>query len=216
MTRAPLNAQRQAVLLSRANCWGLQKVAYRLSKKQAQKYVRSPDAQLVCGMAMRYYAEDQFFNNKKNSVVLFGQMMLVIRHQLSESLRMNPKSTLPNLVYGFWMWQFDGRMDEGLRLVKKAHSINPLHVGAIATLGDMYSNASGNCYDARQAEQMLKLAIKMDPNYAYPKVMLVSLLCKKKRYKEAKKYMKDYVKVIPEEFSESPSVRLWEKQISQK
>lgn len=210
MSRTPINAQKQALLLSRANRWGLEELGYQLAKQQARAHPKSADAQFLHGLAARYYAEYRFLNNRgADPVSLYTSLLPVIREQLHKAQNMNPKSALFNVGYGFWLWQFGDNMNEGLRLVKQARLLDPHHVGTIATLGEMFSNHSGNCYDPKQAEQLLRLAIQIEPNYAYPKATLMSLLYNQKKYAAAKQQFEAYTAVVPKEFRQTPDMLRW-------
>lgn len=214
MSRAPTNAQRQSLLLSRARRWGLDELAYQLAKKQAQAHPKSADAHFLYGLAARYYAEDRFLNNRgADPVGLYNSLLPVIREQLHKAQSMDPKSALFNMSYGFWLWQFGGDVNEGLRLVKQARLLDPRHVETIATLGVMSANRSGNCYNLKQAEQLLHLAIQIEPDYALPKAQLMDLLYSQKRYAEAKQQFDAYMAVVPPELRKTPSMLKWKKKL---
>ena len=119
---------------------------------------------------------------------------------------MQPDDAVTNLAYGFWLWQFGDEMGKGLGLVKRARRLDPNSVATIATLGAMYSNPSGNCYDIQDAERALRLAIQLDPSYAYPRWMLLSLLGDQKRFPEAKAQLDAYISMIPKESATSPAI----------
>ncbi len=213
----PLDIERQSRLLSRASEWKLQADAYRLYKQRAAEEPNSANAHLLYAMSARLYAETGLFKKRgATGIDTYNSLLPEIRSQFQKAISLNPRSARISLSYGFWLWQFDGNMEKGLRLVENAHQLDPQDVGTLATLGSMYANPSGNCYDAKHAEQALNSAIRLDPNYASPRWSLVSLLYEQKRFAEAKRQLDAYIAVIPTNFATSPEILQWQKILNQK
>ena len=87
-----------------------------------------------------------------------------------EALKLNPNSPEGNLQLGLLYSKQRANLPEAIRLLEKAHALQPKLAGTCAALGSAYLEA-GN---ARQAAASLELAVQLDPVGAAPYYLLAS------------------------------------------
>ena len=82
--------------------------------------------------------------------------------------------------------------------MKRAAELAPNSPTVHATLGLVYSNSSGNAYNPQKAEQELRAAIRLDPVFAYPHLVLASFYTyDQKQYQQAQKELNTYKNLAP-------------------
>jgi tetratricopeptide (TPR) repeat protein len=199
--KMPLGSSGHTKLLSRASRWNLADVAYQQYTLIWKKHPESASANLLRGLSARNYMDSLSGSlRQKNTASALEQVASlhqVTRSCLSKAVRLDPNSFTANLAQGFFLWQYDNQMPEGLSLMQKAVKIAPNDPRGHATLGEVYSNRSGNAYNPQKSEEEFKTAIRLDRSYAYPLSGLVFLYVNAERYKDAQWAMKAYLKLSP-------------------
>lgn len=127
-----------------------------------------------------------------------SQMLQIARRRLARAAQLKPDDPRIMVCYGFYLWQFYNQMAEGLRLMEQAQTKKPDDPFILVTLGQVYSNASGNKYLPRKAEEYWVKASKLDTLYAAPRWWLARFYAEQKRFMEANQEITAYLKLRPE------------------
>lgn len=196
--QTPIDSDQQARLTARADASRLQKETYETYTTLWKKNPSSAHANLRRGIAAQQYWQHLFRSRRNAAPSQAYEVYKVARSCLAKAVQLQPKSVPANVAYGFFLWQYDNQMDEGLALVRKAVSLAPKDARAHANLGNIYSNPSGNAYNPQKAEEELQKAVALDSSYAYPHWLLISLYVNTKKFKEAQREMEAYLKLAPE------------------
>jgi Tfp pilus assembly protein PilF len=98
---------------------------------------------------------------------------------LRKSHQLAPKSAIISAEYGFLIWQYESRMDDGLKLIKTAEQRDPNNPRIHAIRGLVYANSGGNDYSQADAINELQIAIREDPHYAFPHGLLSNIYLQK-------------------------------------
>lgn len=209
----PADSAQHQTLISRAYVSGFAKEAY---EEYAQLWKKQPNdayANFLLGMAAERYMQylTSPFANVKDRQKHFKEvnnLQEIARLHLSKTIRLQPKLAMANTVYGFFLWQYDNRMSEGLALVKKGVELDPKRSGGHSILGMMYANSSGNAYNPKRAEKELSTAILLNPLNSSPHEQLAWLYVNLRRYKEAQKEVQIYLSLVPESIAQSPGIKI--------
>lgn len=210
--KTPLRSPEHLRLISRSGNSGLAQAAY-LQYNALWKKSNNAETNFLRGLAAQRYMN--FLNDpfkKPANLQAFlkqsNELHAITRSSLAQAVKLQPKSPTANVAYGFFLWQYDSRMADGLALVQNGVSLNPKSAGARATLGSIYANSSGNAYNPKKAEQELQKAIALDPSYAFPHWGLMALAVEMKEYQKAQREMSAFLKLAPDGTAQKPSVKL--------
>jgi tetratricopeptide (TPR) repeat protein len=199
--KTPIDSPQHALLTARANIANLQKVAYDQYTAIWKRKPNDGHANLRRGIAAQNYWQHILHSTKISGTerfpALFYDLQRTARQCLHKASTLLPDSSSAQIAYGFFLWQWDNQMEKGLTLLKKAVSLSPKDARARANLGSVYAKRSGNAYDPQKAEEELKLASRLDPTYAYPHWLLVSLYINTHQYKNAQQAMQTYLNLTP-------------------
>lgn len=205
----PISSSQHAVITARADASRLQREAYEGYTTIWRKNQQDANANLRRGIAgFDYWMRVSSLPQQQAGVTVQQEIDLytTTRQCLAEAVRLNPRSVDALVAYGFFSWQFDNRMDEGLAMVKKAMRISPGSARAHYSLGSIYSNPSGNAYNPQKAEQELELVARLNPTWASPRWDLMLLYINTNRFKAAQAALNSYLNVVPMFMRKSNSV----------
>lgn len=198
--RTPINSPKHAVITARSRASHLEEVAY---EEYTSIWRKTPDnafANLRRGIAALNYSDRIGFVERGKAGLTLQQeaaLSVTVRSCLAKAAQLQPNSAPANVAYGFFLWQYDNKMDEGLALLRETAAFAPKDARVHANLGNIYSNKSGNAYNLGKAEEELRTAVRLDRTYAYPLSLLISLYTNEERYKDAQWAMKAYLKLSP-------------------
>lgn len=191
----PLNSSEHVVLLSRARSSNLEKLAYHEYTTVWKTKPQDANANLFRGMSALMFWRSGLFSPKptRRDTTVFQ----VARSCLQKAVTLRPRSSLANMEYGFFLWQFGNDMPNGLSLLNKAVLIAPEDARSHIYLGLVYSNPSGNAYDMQKAEKEVQMAIRLDPTYAFPHDLLSGIYTRLGRKSEAQIESQKYQSLLP-------------------
>ncbi len=97
--------------------------------------------------------------------------------------------------YGFFLWQYDNQMSEGLKMMLKAISLHPKDSILHLLLGNVYSNRSGNAYSTVNSEKEYRLAVHLNPYNKEGHWGLAMLYFDQENYRAAQEQVTLYIRL---------------------
>lgn len=210
IAKTPISSSQHAIITARAESSQLQREAYEGYTSVWRKRQRDPNANLRRGVAaLNYWLKVSSLPQKQAGVTVQQELLLYTnaKEGLATAFKLNPRSVDALVAYGYFSWQFDNRMDEGLSLVKRAVQLNPKSARVRANLGSIYSNPSGNAYNPQLAKRELELAIQLDPAWAFPRWHLMLLQINTRQFRAAQSSLLSYRNIVPVSRRNNVSVR---------
>ena len=208
--QTPISSPQHAIITARADVSGLQGEAYGSYTAIWAKKRHDANANLRRGIAaLNYWLKVSALSQQPKDVTVQQELNLysAARECLATSVKINPQSVDALVAYGYFSWQFDNRMAEGLGLLKKAARLNSKSARAHANLGSIYSNLSGNAYNPQEAKRELETAIQLSPNWAFPRWNLMLLHINTRQFQAAQKSLESYLSVVPASIHNDASVK---------
>lgn len=133
------------------------------------------------------------------------------RSCFAQAIKINPNSALINLEEGFFLWQWDGKMDEGLKMMRHALEMSPNEPIIHLRLSEVYANHSGNAYDLEKSLGELRTVLRLAPSLSATHADLVNVWIQKKNYTKAQSELQIYLHMVPERMKQSKWVQ-WKQQ----
>ena len=118
------------------------------------------------------------------------------------------------MAYGYFLWQWDNNMTEGLALMKKAIAQEPTIATFHIILAEVYFNPSGNAYSLENMDKEIRTAMRLDPGYAQPHLFLVWLHLRKKQFAAAQKELQAYLSLAPSQIEQEDWLKFYTSQIA--
>ena len=168
--------------------------AYLFYHRLTQKHQTEKFPLLWRGMSAFIFWQSRFL--KQSSAV---QIQLVeAREAFAGAERLMPEDPILLREYGFFLWQYESQMDKGLKMIQKAEKLRPTDPYVHKTLGNVYSNHSGNAYNLLKAEKEYREAIRLNPDLHGAYWGLSMLFFDMGKYREAQEQMKIYLRLDPQ------------------
>ncbi len=195
----PLNAPLQMEVLSRARHSHLMDVAY---EEYTALWMQKPNdafTNLLRGSSAEYLESDGMEPALKDTYRRYAQENLfsVARDCLRKATQLAPNSAVANMEEGFFLWQFDEKLPEGIGYLQKALQLAPKNPRIHATLGDVYANPYGKSYNLQKAIAQLNTAATLDPTYAFPHDLLANIYSRLGQSAKAKIERDKYQSLLP-------------------
>ena len=164
-----------------------------------QRHPNDPYANLLRGMAAEYLGIDILdpHLHKFYSRVPVAPLFPIAADCLAKAAEMAPNSATMNREYGFFLWQFGGKMAEGLKLLKKALQLAPNEPRIHTMWGNVYANPYGTDYNLQRATHELELSIRMDPTYGFTHSLLANVYRRLGQAEKAEREERTYENLLP-------------------
>lgn len=196
--RTPIVSSEHLILLSRARSSRLTGFAYEQYTLLWKNRSKNAHTNLWRGISAPMYWRHSKSATPQKRASRSEDIFIVARACLAKAVELQPNSATANMEYGFFLWQYGNRVDEGLALLRKAALLAPRDPRAHTFLGLVYSNPTGNAYNLQKAEKALKTAIRLDASYAFPHELLASIYRRQGRHQEAQREMQAYRSLLPQ------------------
>ncbi len=197
----PIQSPKHFELISRSFNASLAKDAYDGYLQRWKTAPKDGNANLLLGMAAQRYMKQiallHMGAQSKEMLQQSNKLQSSCRAHLAQAVALSPNSATAKVAYGFFLWQYDNKQEQGLKLVQAGLALAPKSAGSHATLGAIYSNDSAKTYDPVKAENEFKTAISLDKNFSYPYEALAWLYVNLKQYQKAQKSFEDFRKLSP-------------------
>ena len=190
MTATPLNSAKHHRYIVQMEELGDVRRAYVFYKKKNELQPTSAYANLWQGVAgAEYWEESSIYRTDHANIDEPNELLATIRACFETAAQLDPNSSIVKSEYGFFLWQRDSQMARGLAMIRAASTKDPKDPLVHYFLGSIYSNHSGNAYSLKNAEQELKQAILLAPDYPRSYWCLASVYADEKRNPEARKML---------------------------
>ena len=129
------------------------------------------------------------------------------RSCFAHAIKLNPNSALINLEEGFFLWQWNDKMEDGLKMMRHALEMSPNEPIIHLRLSEVYANHSGNAYDLDKSLGELRTVLRLAPSLSATHADLVDVWLQKKNYKKAQSELQIYLHMVPEQRKQSKWVQ---------
>jgi len=195
--QTPLASALHVRLLSRASNSGLVSSAYSEYSLIWRSHLDDPNANLWRGMAaLAFWSTKKSLAPKKAN--LPENPFEVARTCLAKAYQLMPSSSIANMEYGFFLWQYDNQESKGLALLQRAKQIAFTDPRVHAYLALVYCNRTGNSYNLSTAKDELQIALKIDNSYAFAHRLLSSIYRWSGQRQLSQLEEKKYLSLIPQ------------------
>ena len=203
ISQTPLIFDKHSILINRAYNSKVSKAAYEAYTELWIKREYDPKLNLLRGLAaVEYWKAATGLTNEGKNWAVAPSVFKAAESCLKRAYSLEPSSFTAQREYGFFLWQYGNQLSHGLELMKSAIELAPTDAVSHATLGDVYLNLTAAAtFNLKEAEKELRLAIKFDPNYIFPRSGLVDLLTRTRRFAEAKTELDICLKLGPPEMA---------------
>ncbi|MEO7717472.1 MAG: hypothetical protein ABIY70_14825 [Capsulimonas sp.] len=173
----PIQSPYQRELLKRARHSHVIDVAYDEYTEKWRRDQNGFDANLLRGVAAEYLGVDGMRPklSARYEWIYRTDLFQTAGACLEKAVQINPQSSVANMEYGFFLWQFGYKMPEGIALLQKAAGQAPSDPHVHELLGNVYANPSVDSYDPKKAIHELNLAILLDPEDSFSREILANL-----------------------------------------
>ncbi len=197
--KTPVNSRIHGRIIGWAQESGLIGAAYVQYDSLWRKQPKSACANLWRGITALSYLDVASFPSSK--VRLSGDQKARLfengRSGLRNAVALQPNLSWANAAYGGFLFNQTNGEQEGLALMRKSVKLEPTNVSAWAALGDGLINPYRSVHNAKEGEQALLKATRLDPLYASPHLSLIRLYVEQKRFGEAQRQLQTFVSLTP-------------------
>ena len=214
--KTPLSSPEHPTLISRAYMSQLQLSAYEQYTLIWRKHQNDANANYLRGIAAEDYwlwAGRPGAQGPKLSLAELNHYPSIIRTSLAKSVELAPNNARAKMSYGYFLWQYDNQMTDGLTLMNQAIKQNPSLPTIHTLLAEVYLNPSTKSYNVNSAEKEARTALQLDPSYARSHLILVRLYINKKQPENAQKELRAYLDLAPPELEQASWIKSYQTMI---